>query len=259
MDEMRRSAAEAPEFIGDAVRRAQRRSMHGGSPRCWTCEAARLEFCRDDPMGIWPDERGVPFEAELADRATDEPALVGRRYPRRFRGPRSTCCWLWRVSQKVHRSREDLGAGAGRAGISPSSSGRAAAPVGTRRRLSRDGGLARLPQVAPAAARAPSADGRLRRGRLGQCAGLAASAPGGVPRGFRSTDGPAAPAAHLFQRGDPEPIADHRASASYRAATLYDLLSAYAKQRSHVAFSQCSSRNAMSGRFRRRAKCLAAG
>ena len=46
----------------------------------------------------------------------------------------------------------------------------------------------------------------------------------------------------MFQRGDPEPIADIKHP--QWTATLYDLLSAYAKQRSQAAFSPCAVQEA---------------
>ena len=81
------------------------------------------------------------------------------------------------------RSRQDLDPGAGRP-VSRLHRGGAQAAARTRRRLSRDGGLARLPEVAPAAAGGRRSRRAERRGH-GQRAGLAAQAPRGDPRGRR--------------------------------------------------------------------------
>ena len=97
------------------------------------------------------------------------------------------------------RSAPHLDGGAGRPVPGACRAG-AADPARARRRLSRDGGVARLPEVAPAAARAAG-----RRGAVGPGDGrrpaMAAAPPRGDAGGGRAPDGPpAARQGHLRAR-----------------------------------------------------------
>ena len=121
-----------------------------------------------------PEE--AAFEAEFAERASDEPALVVD--VEGFEGPARSAADAGAPAEG--RSREDLDPGARRP-IPRLHRGGAAAAARACRRLSRDGGLARLSQVAPAAAGDGDA-GRHDRGGDGERAGAAPQAAGSDPR-----------------------------------------------------------------------------
>jgi segregation and condensation protein A len=186
-----------------------------------------------------------PFEAELADRGSDEPALVVD--VEGFEGPLDLLLTLAR-QQKVDLAKISVLALAEQylAFIEG-----AQAAAGARRRLSGDGGVARLSEIAPAAAGDPG-PGRAERRGHGQCAGLAAEAARGLPRGRQQADGRPQLNRDVFGRGDPEPIADIKHP--QWTATLYDLLSAYSAQRQRSALGHVRlCRSATSGRWPRRA------
>ncbi len=104
-------------------------------------------------------------------------------------GARGRCRGLRRSARPAARtrapaeggSRQDLHPGAGKSVPLLHRDG-AGAAIGTRRRLSRDGGLARLSQIAVAAARYARSRRPERRGH-GDCARAAAQAARGDPRG----------------------------------------------------------------------------
>ena len=100
------------------------------------------------------------------------------------------------------RSAPHLHGGAGRPVPGARGAGPAAA-ARARRRLSRDGGVARLPQVAPAAARAAGRRGAVGPGD-GRRAAMAAAPPRGDAGGGRAPDGPAAARqGHLCRAASP--------------------------------------------------------
>ena len=88
-------------------------------------------------------------------------------------------------------------------------------PPRTRGRLPRDGCLARLPEITPAAARTADA-GRTECGGDGDCACQPAAPARGYPRSRQPADEPAAVPARYFPRGNPESIAEIRHPSSPR-------------------------------------------
>ena len=176
-----------------------------------------------------PEE--IEFESAVTvERATDEPALVVD--VEGFEGPLDLLLMLAR-QQKVDLAKISILALADQ--YPPVHRGGATTAARARRRLPGDGGMARLSQVAPAAAGHQCAGGPERRGH-GECAGLAAASGSRRSAASRSACS-ARPQLDrdVFGRGQPEPIA-HIKRPQW-TATLYDLLSAYAQQRQRKALS----------------------
>ena len=191
----------------------------------------------------------LPFEAEVAG-PRDRRAGADRRR-RGLRGAARPAADARAPAEG--RSRQNFDPGARRP-VSRLHRGGAPAAARTRRRLSRDGGVARLSQIAPAAARGGAATtGRAprtwpTRWRCG-CKRLEA---------IREAAEPADRAAAARPRRVRARRSRSRSPTIKRpewSATLYDLLSAYARAAAEAGARACAlSRSARSGRSPRRAR-----
>ena len=127
------------------------------------------------------------FDTTLGEERGSQRAGDDRRR-RGLRGPARSAAGAGAAAEG--RPRQDFDPGAGRP-VSHLHRGGAATAPRARRRLSGDGGLARLSQIAPAAAGAGAGRRPERRGH-GAGAGLSAAAAGSLPRSGGQADGAAA-------------------------------------------------------------------
>ena len=255
LDEMREVAAQAPQLAGKARKRADAALAMRGEPEEFDRAEGRKTFAAliagDRPVcaAHAPTARKAPphraaartqctqeavvtedaaFEAEFAPSArTDEPALVVD--VEGFEGPLDLLLMLAR-QQKVDLAKISILALADQYLAFIEEARQAAARAC--RRLSRDGGVARLSQVAPAAAGDGGAGGPSAEDmatalalRLKRLEAIRDAAQKLFERPQLGRD--------VFARGDPEPIA-HIKHPQW-TATLYDLLTAYASQRQKTA------------------------
>ncbi len=210
------------------------RGMGGAHECALGCRRGRPECDR-----MTADE--IKFEADLTGDPAPSAPPTSRRWWSMSRASRDRSISCCARAPAEGRSRQDLDPGAG-GPVPRLHRGGAQAAARARRRLSRDGGLARLSEVAAAAARHPRARRAERRGH-GECAGAAAQASRSDPRRGRAPVRAARSSiATCSRRGQPEPIA-HIKHPQW-TATLYDLLSAYAQQRQKTRALACAARQA---------------
>ena len=187
----------------------------GGSPRCSRNgdKAGPNPVAAGAPAGLHRTlhERRLPRSARrrlpptrFAERARRDRAGRGRadRQSRRLRGPARPAADPG--ARPEGRSAPHLDGGAGRPVPGARRPG-AAHAARARRRLSRDGGVARLPEVAPAAARAAGRRGAVGPGD-GRRAAMAAAPARGDAGGGRAPDGAAAARQGHLRRGQPEGV-----------------------------------------------------
>ena len=163
-------------------------------------------------------------EAVPVDRGDHEPALIVDIDG--FAGPLGPAAGAGAAPEGGPA--QDLGAGAGRTISRIHRAGAAVSPrIG--RRLSRHGGVARFPEVAPAAARAGQGRGTFRPG-TGQRTGVPAAKARTIREASRRLVERTRLGRDVFARGMPEPVVVTKTPEW--EASLYDLLSAYARERS---------------------------
>ena len=249
MDEMRAVAAEAPELAGDAKRRAAAAlAVREVAGRRLILPAARREFAAMMAARIGLMSEAEAFETEIAERGSDEPALLVD--VEGFEGPLDLLLALAR-QQKVDLAKISILALAEQY----------LAFIEEARKLRLELAADYLVMAAWLAylksrllLPEPAEPRRAERRGHGQRAGLAAEAAGGVPRSVAASSWAGRScSATCSSRGDPEPIADIKHP--QWTATLYDLLTAYARQRQQSALSHVPLQAAQRlGACRRRAK-----